>query len=453
MRRQSGLALALAALALTCQPSWGQYPYPYPGYPSRPYAAPQWTMGRPAYPMSPWGYPAARPYPTYYPAMAPSMVPPMAPVPTYTPAPPVPYAPAPPVPYAPPPPPVVAQAEPVARPPLGPASSVSYSSKACCEPCPPPCPVEEPCDIFCRRRGKVPLFYFFSDYLYLKPRGADVAYGQPRDGVTPTAVPRGPIGVVDPEYASGFRAGLGFGIAPHSAVLASFTWYSTSGSDTIGVAGVPLGIAIHSLLTFPATSNTAADSQVASATTDIDYRYYDLDFKHKLLCGPHYNLYLLLGGRYATLEQDLTSEFSILGKTTVTSNIDFKGGGVRAGLDGDFFLRWGFFSYGRGSASLLGGRFAASYEQRHFLSGEQARTSYTDHRVVPILELEVGLGWSCWQGRFRISGGYSVSGWFNTLTTPTWIQGVQNSNFTTNTDNLRDTLTFDGLTARVEFRY
>ncbi len=42
-----------------------------------------------------------------------------------------------------------------------------------------------------------------------------------------------------------------------------------------------------------------------------------------------------------------------------------------------------------------------------------------------------------------------LSGWFNTLTTGSYIDGVRASSFT----DLSETLTFDGLVTRAELRY
>jgi len=39
------------------------------------------------------------------------------------------------------------------------------------------------------------------------------------------------------------------------------------------------------------------------------------------------------------------------------------------------------------------------------------------------------------------------------VTTPDFIHGVQTNNFTTNGNNLQNTLSFDGLTARIAFHF
>ena len=52
-------------------------------------------------------------------------------------------------------------------------------------------------------------------------------------------------------------------------------------------------------------------------------------------------------------------------------------------------------------------------------------------------------------GGIRITGGYLFSGWYNVVRSSDFIRGVQNNNFA----GLSDTLSFDGLVTRLEFRF
>ncbi len=68
---------------------------------------------------------------------------------------------------------------------------------------------------------------------------------------------------------------------------------------------------------------------------------------------------------------------------------------------------------------------------------------------MPILDFELGLAWLSAGQCVRISGGYMVAAWFNSVTTPGWIQSVQSGTFNPG----GDTITFDGLTARAELKF
>jgi hypothetical protein len=74
--------------------------------------------------------------------------------------------------------------------------------------------------------------------------------------------------------------------------------------------------------------------------------------------------------------------------------------------------------------------------------------------MLPIVDMELGLGWRSRCGRFRLTGGYNLSRWINTVTTDQWIKSVQENDFVSQPDALNyDTLSFDGMTFRAEWRF
>jgi hypothetical protein len=290
----------------------------------------------------------------------------------------------------------------------------------------------------------------YGEIMYLTVRGADVPFAQPFDGVNALAVPRGAVGVADNDYNIGYRVGGGITLGDDAMFTASFARYE---STTNAAIDVPTGLVIRSLLTFPTTANAASDSLHATARYDIDFTQVDADYRKIFYCSGDSMLYWLAGARYAHLQQDLLGTFSILGTTTVTSSINFDGGGPRLGAGGQQKFGCGFFAYGEGVVNLLAGHFGASYVQRNVFAGTQASTSVDDDRIVPVLDLQLGVGWTSPNGAISVRLGYQISSWFNTLTTTSLVEGVRNTNYTTNGDNFRDTLTFDGVVGRVELRY
>ena len=64
-------------------------------------------------------------------------------------------------------------------------------------------------------------------------------------------------------------------------------------------------------------------------------------------------------------------------------------------------------------------------------------------------DLEFGLGWQSLCGRFRVKAGYYIGAWFNTVTTPAFLDAVQSNDFV----DQSDTLTFDGLALRLELQF
>ena len=106
-------------------------------------------------------------------------------------------------------------------------------------------------------------------------------------------------------------------------------------------------------------------------------------------------------------------------------------------------------AYGKGSAAFLVGQFRTSYVQINEFGGTEANTALTNDRIVPLLDMELGLAWLSRGQRFRLSGGYMVSAWFNSITSSAWISSVQNSSYNPGSE----TITFDGLVARAELRF
>lgn len=293
----------------------------------------------------------------------------------------------------------------------------------------------------------------YGEYLLLAARNESVPYAQIRDGEGPLAVPRGATGNIETEYSTGFRFGVQS--TPNSNVVFNlgFSWYETQNEDHLEV-GANDPFIIHALTTHPNTINAAADSLSADAHLNIRYYTGEFDLRYGLCSTECAHLAVLLGGRYAHLDQDFAGTYTLLGETNVGTTINFDGGGPRIGLVGHYNICDGrSFIYGRSDVSLLFGHFGANYLQTNVFSGVQAETSFSDDRFVPIWETELGVGWRSRHGRVELTAGYTAAAWFNVMTTSTWIQGVQEAAFSTNRDNLRDTLTFDGLFARFLFRF
>jgi hypothetical protein len=301
----------------------------------------------------------------------------------------------------------------------------------------------------------------WAEFLYLKARNQDIAYAQPRDGFSTLSRPTGAQGFVEPDYAPGVRFGAGVGVG-EGWVESSFSWWESQ-SHSFEIA--PPGSFLQSNLTLPNLMNSATDSVTAAASYGLEFRMADIDYKH-LICGEcncgHSYLAWFAGARYAFLRQTLEGTFQILGTTLVDTHINFDGAGPHLGLEGEVAGPSGLRLYGRTSIDVLAGHFGASYNQFNVFVGNQGNIDYKADRLVPIWELELGVGWASSGGQVRAMIGYDLTVWFNTVTTGDFINALRFNqpgslttagNFTTNMNNLTNTLAFDGLTARVEFKY
>ena len=323
--------------------------------------------------------------------------------------------------------------------PLQVAADMDYSD-VCCEP--------EVCRPVCAHRCGV-----FGEFLYLRPRSAEVAYGVPIDGaiVPPVGVAPiqvGRIGIADPDYSSGYRVGITWALDDCSSVVAAFTSFASNTHDTM-TAEAPL--VIRAMALHPGTANAAADCLDASATYGVDFDLIDVDYRFVWLSDQLSAVNLLLGLRYGQLDQDFQAVYTQAGSTeTMFTDISFDGAGLLFGIDAErHHCGTGLLAYGKANTSFMAGDFRARYFQGSAFDPVIVDTNWKAGRLVSTLDLELGAGWQSSKGCVRLTAGYLISSWFNTVKTDEFIQAVQTNNFV----GLDDALTFDGFVARAEIRF
>ncbi|MBX9787590.1 MAG: hypothetical protein K2Y37_01615 [Pirellulales bacterium] len=301
----------------------------------------------------------------------------------------------------------------------------------------------------------------FGDFLYLSPRGVAVPFAVPTDGIGFVGtVPKGPTGSINPDYSPGFRVGGALIIAPCARIMGSYTWLQTNTNDSLTA---PAGTVIDPLTAYPGTFNAGFQSDPTTAFYNINLQIADASYETLLVNTERSWLGIFGGGAYARLGQQFGANYPFAppnGRTNVNTSVDFNGGGLQLGLEGEqrIWKCYGFRVYGRGLSRFLVGKFQSSYTQTNQFNGLEVSTSATDNRIVPVLDLELGVSWISPRSFVRLYGGYLISAWFNSVTTPGWIQSVHNESvlpapaFLPATTNLT-TLTFDGLVARVEVAF
>ncbi len=292
----------------------------------------------------------------------------------------------------------------------------------------------------------------FADFLYLRPGNVDVVYATEQTSFDPNlASPTGPVGRAAINGGPGFRVGMRWAWDDCTSLEASYTWFESDTTSSINATGANV---LDLSVGHPSVATSGAASLAATATYDIAFRIVDVDYRH-LLWGDHdAAIDYTVGVRYGHLTQDFRAQQSIFagaGFTSVDTNIGFDGGGIHFGLDGiKRRSGTGWLLYAKADASFLAGEFRADFRQANQFGGAAViGNDLVDYRVVTILETELGVGWESSGGRWRVTAGYALSAWLNTLTTTSYIAGVQAGSF----GDLDETLTFDGLTTRIEWRY
>lgn len=300
----------------------------------------------------------------------------------------------------------------------------------------------------------------FGEFLYLRPRNAEIALAVP--GQTPiivagnpnVAVPQGRTVLLDPDYSEGFRAGVNVRLNDCTGFQVAYTsWDSdTANGRTLSNTEIMQNIALFPLLLHPRTTLPNNATNVSTeGRLDLEFEIIDADARMALWRSAAVTVNGYVGARWAELDQALTATYSINTGTVVEAATEFEGAGARFGLDGQGALGpWGLGVYGRSELSLLYGYSRAEFNQfpLNNEANPQAFTDWQAGRIAPVYEFEWGLQWASPRQRLRVSAGYMMSVWFNVVTVEDYLQSVQQNEF----DDLGDTITFDGLTARVELR-
>ena len=303
-----------------------------------------------------------------------------------------------------------------------------------------------------------PRSYIFGEYLYLQPVGADMAHAIQQNGVGgPGTTPDGRVGVLNPQFAPAYRVGFGKAIGGCATIGAAYTNFHSHTTDTLSAPNDPfteVGGTVSSLVLHPNSVNAGSTSSLVDATYDIDFQLADIEYRRLVAANCTGAGYFTAGARYAKLQQQFSQigNFSPpTGTIETTTNIIFEGAGFRTGLDGERRIGGSRFSaYGKGFLSLMFGEFKSDYRQLNTTTTiVQAASNWQDNRVVPILEYEVGFHWTSFSGRWQATAGYYSAFWFNTISTGDFVRAVQTSDFL----NLGQTIAFNGLVTRLEFRF
>jgi hypothetical protein len=296
----------------------------------------------------------------------------------------------------------------------------------------------------------------FGDVLVLHPTGADMAHAQQQNGIGGAGtVPFGVIGVADPGFNVGFRVGGEWQFDPCAAVFASYSFFDESTSNTVVAPVIPGGVPrVGSLVHHPGAGLTASTGPV-TANYDIEFQLVDVAYRQFLVADNVREVSVFGGARLVLLDQNFlqsgTFAGGLAGVTNTSTNIDFTGGGPMVGIDAERQIDASAFSvYGRALVAALSGSFDSNYVMVNTTAPTTlAQASWSDDRIVPMLDYELGLAWTGLDGHLRLAVGYMASHWFNAVTTPMFVDAVQANNYV----DVGDTISFDGLVGHVEFRW
>jgi hypothetical protein len=281
----------------------------------------------------------------------------------------------------------------------------------------------------------------FADWLYLQPRGADAVYAaRALNCFDP------PLDVEQIDFGAFSNYRVGFAKTLHNDCTelgATFWSFEAQEEDhatrTVGT-DVILPLLLHpSQIDCPGTTST-----LARASAGIDFDRINIDYKQ--YCDWNCTQFdWLIGFGYAKLEQDLRASYD---ENSIQADSDLHGYGLRLGGGASRSWRWlsGFL---HADFTLLATNINANYRSVDVFDGTEVDFDQGLDRLVPVLDLEAGIAMnvSC---HTTIKVGYIYSIWWNVVTNQAFIEDVQQGDITGNSG---DTLTFDGVFARVEFNF
>lgn len=283
--------------------------------------------------------------------------------------------------------------------------------------------------------------HLFGEFLYLQAQN-DVGYAIAINSVSTGAIDQQTANAVEGSHSTGYRAGLNMVLGDGSYFEGRYTNYESSFADH--VARSP------SDSLFPlVTLGSNPTFERGGARHEINFELIDLAYFGTMFSSRRTRLNYILGLRYGELEQNFNANFSnpLPFSGQVNTNIDFAGLGPRAGLRLDRILgNYGLFLFAQGDANFLVGGFDARYRQQ-LGTNTIVLNNDDDHRTITQLDFEVGFGVAA--GAFRVSAGYLLSSWFNAMTTGSYIDAVQDFEYS----EISDQLSFDGVAVRVEGRF
>ncbi len=310
---------------------------------------------------------------------------------------------------------------------------------SCCEPC--YCP-----PWWAHRSG------LSAEFLLLRPGDSDVVYSIEQNDVVPGSFPTGPMGISAIEHSPGVRVGFTCCASECTSLVARFSYWEGDDSSVINASGTNL---LVSEILHPSRISTGATGLQESATYDMRYGQIDLAYRHLWKRTDKWSLNWRAGFQGAAIEQNFrwaqTVPSSVaVGTFAVDTDIDFTGFGLLGGLDFERrSCKTGLLCYATAIGSAVAGTWKASYRDIPQLAGGTVANTYDDFRVTPIVELELGLGWSSKCGRWKANCGYMTSAWYNSLSSRSYIDAVREGRFI----DVDETITFSGLVVGGEYNF
>lgn len=241
--------------------------------------------------------------------------------------------------------------------------------------------------------------FITGEYLYWTAREDGLNYVQagyldPAPNFPPSessVVFNGKLKKAHPEWDNGMRVGAGLNFPKAGYDFGVYwTWFSTDAHASAHSSSEKTLLALWAEPDFDPFESVLN----AHAHFNLDLNVVDVEWGRSSWFGGHLSLRPFFGLRGVWIDQDFKIGYSFPSGIFehIHADADFRGGGMRAGLDTRFTFPWGFSIYGLASGSLLYGQTNADLH----IKEDDTLIAYTKDKpvgAISSLQMALGLGW------------------------------------------------------------
>jgi hypothetical protein len=263
----------------------------------------------------------------------------------------------------------------------------------------------------------------------------------------------------DTGYQSTFRVNAGYRWGACGESL-NFSYFNFTDNSVVESPEVNAGVIVAG----PFALNPLPGERLRTEL-DIEANVYDLDYAKRIPlctsnsdpcgdgCCPPWAISWSAGARVGRLNLNSPTQlFDVNGALLfdALSEVSFVGAGPKVGLEGRRYLgemqRWSVF--GKSSLSLLLGQYDVEQRLITIGTGEVGRQSHNYTRIVPVLDLEVGLSRQLGK-KTLLTAGYFMQAWIDVSTVNNLNEQGVGELAPANVDDANMTM-FDGFMLRIE---
>ncbi len=239
-----------------------------------------------------------------------------------------------------------------------------------------------------------------------------------------SSTPLGQTGEVEEAkfgWDPGFRVEVGHRFRPDFWELAlQYTYINIDGTDSFSRPSDPTRVLMP---TKDNVSTQATDS--ARSKVDLFYNVFDLMLARSFLPTKQLIVRPTMGLTGTWMDREMDVKYNGVGSpSNETHNRDkweFHGGGMRVGIDLDWYIGSGFSLFGKSSLAALIGYYKNTFEADTNNAGSNLppatieNAKYDDQRIATHLQMQMGPQWGkMWNDvGILIFAGYEVNAWFN----------------------------------------